>query len=108
MWHLRTWFSGGQSGGAEFMAGLSDLRGIFQPHQFSDSMDKIHQTDIIRNSLLLYNFYNWYANLNPSHAKELEISHIQRVLWNIPCPQFCQITPFWLILQSLASLTSRA
>lgn len=42
--------------GAEFMAGLGDLRALFQPHQFCDSVGKIHQTDMIRNSLLLYNF----------------------------------------------------
>lgn len=106
--HLRTWLSGTQCGGAELMAGLSHRTALFQPHQFCDSMGKIHQTDIIRTSLLLYNFQNWPANLNPSHAEELEISHVQRVLNNIPCPQFCQITLCYLILQSFASLTPRA
>lgn len=56
MYHLRTWVSGRQCGGAEFMAGLGDLRVPFQPHQFCDSMGKIHRTEIVRITLLLYNF----------------------------------------------------
>lgn len=56
MHHLRTQVSGRQCGGAELMAGLGDLRALFQPHQFCGSMGKVHQTDIIRNSLPLYNF----------------------------------------------------
>lgn len=73
---------------AELRAGLGDLRALFQLHQFCDSKGGIHQCDIIRNSLPLSNFLNWFVNLNPSHAKELEISDVQRVLRNIPCPSF--------------------
>lgn len=77
-----------ECGGAEFMAGLGDLRALFQLHHFCDSMGKIHQTDMIINSLLLYNFFNWCADLSLSYAEELEVSHVQRVLRNIPHPQF--------------------
>ena len=37
MWHLGTWFSGGV-GSARLAVGLGDLKGLFQPKQFYDSM----------------------------------------------------------------------
>ena len=37
MWHLGTWFSGGL-GSVRFMVGLDDLKGLFQPKRFYDSM----------------------------------------------------------------------
>ena len=38
MWCLGTWFSGGL-GSARLKVGLDDLKGLFQPKQFYDSMD---------------------------------------------------------------------
>ena len=37
MWHLGTWFSGGL-GRVRFTVGLDDLKGLFQPKQFCDSL----------------------------------------------------------------------
>ena len=37
MWHLGTWFSGGL-GSVRFMVGPDDLKGLFQPKYFCDSM----------------------------------------------------------------------
>ena len=37
MWHLGTWFSGGLGSG-RFTVGLDDLKGLFQPKQFYDSI----------------------------------------------------------------------
>ena len=37
MWHLGTWFSGGL-GSARVMVGLDDLKGLFQPKRFYDSV----------------------------------------------------------------------
>ena len=39
MWCLGTWFSGGLDS-VRLMVGLDDLRGLFQPKQFSDSVIK--------------------------------------------------------------------
>ena len=48
MWCLGTWFTGGL-GSAQLTVGLDDLKGLFQPKQFYDSicssaMDLIHMT----------------------------------------------------------------
>ncbi|RMC06172.1 hypothetical protein DUI87_15602 [Hirundo rustica rustica] len=44
MWHLRTWFIGEHGDGVELMAGLDDLRGVFQPYAFYDPK-LLHFTD---------------------------------------------------------------
>ena len=45
MWHLGTWFGGGL-GSVTLVVGLHDLKGLFQPKWFYDSMthsDDSHQ-----------------------------------------------------------------
>ena len=37
MWCLGTWFSGGL-GSVRFTVGLDDLKGLFQPKRFCDSL----------------------------------------------------------------------
>ena len=55
--HFRTWFS--RHGGVGWMVGLDDLRGLFQPSRFYDSMILSFMSEGIKNHLLNLFLFTW-------------------------------------------------